>query len=186
MVVRREVRIKAPIELVWRLHTDVRKWPAWQSDIDSTQLDGPLAPGATFRWSTHGLDVASTVYAIEAPRRILWGGPAQGITGVHEWTFTPDGDATIVRTAESWEGDPVRADAENLRAALDASLASWLELLRVTAEAKAAKRARKARRRRFGRFLAWASLALTALFVLAEPWLLLPVVLFVVALGLGA
>ncbi|QAY68736.1 SRPBCC family protein [Xylanimonas protaetiae] len=184
VVVRREVRIEAPVDLVWRLHTDVAAWPSWQTDVEAAHVDGPLVPGATFRWSTHGLDVASTVYAVDAPRRILWGGPAQGITGIHEWTFTPDGDATIVRTAESWEGDPVRADAENLRAALDASLGSWLALLRGKAEAKAGKRAKKARRRRAAKVLAWTSLVVTGLFVLAEPWLLVPVLTFALALSL--
>lgn len=184
VVVRREVRIEAPIDLVWRLHTDVAGWPAWQTDVDSAQIDGPLVPGATFRWSTHGLEVTSTVYEVDAPRRILWGGPAQGITGIHEWTFTADGDATIVRTAESWEGDPVRADSENLGAALDASLGSWLELLRAKAEAKAAKRAKKARRRRVAKVLAWTSLGLTGLFVLAEPFLLVPVLTSALALSL--
>jgi uncharacterized protein YndB with AHSA1/START domain len=184
VVVRREIRIEAPVDLVWRLHTDVADWPAWQTDVDAVQADGPLVPGSSFRWSTHGLEVTSTVYAVDAPRRILWGGPAQGITGIHEWTFTPDGDATIVRTAESWEGDPVRADAENLHAALDASLGSWLELLRTKAESRAAKRATKVRRRRAAKVLAWTSLGLTALVVLAEPWLLVPVALVALALSL--
>jgi|GEM_PF-1696256 len=184
VVVRREIRIQAPVDLVWRLHTDVARWPSWQPDVEAVQVDGPLVPGASFRWRTHGLDVTSTVYAVDAPGRILWGGPAQGITGVHEWTFTAEGGATVVRTAESWEGDPVRADAENLRAALDASLGSWLERLRDVAEAKAARRARRARRRRLAKVLAWSSLGLTALFVVAEPWLLVPVVLFLVALSL--
>ncbi|WP_051274616.1 SRPBCC family protein [Cellulomonas sp. URHD0024] len=184
VVVRREIRIQAPIDLVWRLRTDAAGWPAWQTDVDSAEVDGPLVPGASFRWSTHGLDVTSTVYAVDAPRRILWGGGAQGITGIHEWTFTPDDDATIVRTAESWEVEPVHAEAEHLRTALDGSLASWLQLLRTKAEAKAANRARKVRRRRVAKGLAWTSLGLTALFVLAEPWLLVPLVLFLVALSL--
>ncbi|OJF10200.1 SRPBCC family protein [Couchioplanes caeruleus] len=134
VVVRREIRIAAPINRVWHLHTDVNGWTGWQSDIDTAYADGPLQAGATFHWSTVGLQIASTVYAIDAPHRILWGGPAHGITGIHEWTFTADGDATIVRTAESWDGNPVRADPDNLREALDASLASWLEQLRKTAE----------------------------------------------------
>lgn len=184
VLVRREIRIDAPVDLVWRLHTDVAGWPAWQTDVDAVQVDGPLSPGSSFRWSTHGLDVTSTVYALDAPRRILWGGPAQGITGVHEWTFTADGDATVVRTAESWEGEPVRADADTLRAALDASLAAWLGRLRDAAEAKVATRTRKRRRRRLAKALAWASLGVTALFVLAEPWLLVPAVLVVLALSL--
>lgn len=135
VVVHREIRIQAPIDRVWRLHTDVAGWPDWQTDVHAAQADGPLTPGTTFRWSTHGLDIASTVYAVGAPHRILWGGPAQGITGIHEWTFTADGDTTVVRTAESWEGEPVRADADTLRAGLDASLAAWLELLRTKASA---------------------------------------------------
>ncbi|MGI5239390.1 SRPBCC family protein [Dactylosporangium sp. CA-139066] len=134
VVVRREVRIDAPIDRVWRLHTNVNDWTTWQNDIDTARADGPLEPGATFRWSTAGLSIASTVYAVDAPHRILWGGPAHGITGIHEWTFTADGDTTVVRTAESWDGEPVHADRENLRNALDTSLASWLEDLRTAAE----------------------------------------------------
>ncbi|MFC3741688.1 SRPBCC family protein [Paractinoplanes deccanensis] len=103
VVARHEFRIDAPIGRVWALHTDVNRWTTWQSDIDTAYADGPLQLGSTFHWSTAGLHIASTVYAIEAPRRILWGGPAQGIVGIHEWTFTADGDATVVTTAESWE-----------------------------------------------------------------------------------
>lgn len=134
VVVRRDIRIDAPIERVWHLHTDIDGWTAWQSDIDSAAADVPLRPGVTFHWSTAGLQIASTVYAVDPPHRILWGGPAHGITGIHEWTFAADGDATVVHTAESWDGQQVRADADNLRAALDASLASWLEHLRKAAE----------------------------------------------------
>ncbi|MEU8024715.1 MULTISPECIES: SRPBCC family protein [Micromonospora] len=134
VVVRREIRVDAPIERVWQLHTDVNGWTHWQGDIDTAHADGPLAPGSEFRWSTAGLSIVSTVHAVDAPHRILWGGPAHGITGVHEWTFTPDGDGTVVRTAESWDGEPVRADRDNLRDALDASLASWLDQLRKAAE----------------------------------------------------
>ncbi|WP_327008628.1 SRPBCC family protein [Dactylosporangium sp. NBC_01737] len=133
VVARHQVRIDAPIERVWALHTDVNRWTDWQSDIDTAHADEPLRPGATFHWSTAGLQIASTVYAIDAPHRILWGGPAHGITGIHEWTFTADGESTIVTTAESWDGEPVRADADNMRQALDASLIAWLELLRKAA-----------------------------------------------------
>lgn len=134
VVVRRTIRIEAPIDRVWQLHIDVNGWTGWQTDIDTAHADGPLRPGATFHWTTAGLSIASTVYAVDAPHRVLWGGPAHGITGVHEWTFVADGDATVVRTAESWDGEPVRADPDNLRTALDDSLASWLEHLRKTAE----------------------------------------------------
>jgi uncharacterized protein YndB with AHSA1/START domain len=138
VVVRQETRIDAPIERVWRLHTDVDGWPQWHSDIDTAHAGGPLAVGSTFHWSTAGLSIASTVYAIDAPHRILWGGPAQGITGIHQWTFAPEGSGVLVRTEESWDGEQVRADRANLQTALDASITSWLAHLRKVAESQPA------------------------------------------------
>ena len=48
-------------------------------------------------------------------------------------TLLPDGEV-LVRTAESWDGDPVTTAPEAMQAALDASLRSWLENLKRTAE----------------------------------------------------
>lgn len=45
------------------------------------------------------------------------------------------GVAPAVRSAESWEGDPVTAQAGPLQAALDESLRNWLKNLKHTAEA---------------------------------------------------
>jgi len=44
------------------------------------------------------------------------------------------GASVLVRTAESWEGDPVTAQPEALQAALDESLRAWLENLKRKAE----------------------------------------------------
>ncbi|GAA1752937.1 SRPBCC family protein [Streptomonospora arabica] len=134
VVVRREIAVDAPLERVWRLHTDVASWPRWQPDITAAQAAGPLRVGDAFRWSTAGLDIESTVYVVEKPHRILWGGPAHGITGVHLWTFEAAGSSVRVRTEESWDGEPVRADAAGMRAALDESLAAWLAHLKSAAE----------------------------------------------------
>jgi hypothetical protein len=82
------------------------------------------------------LDITSTVEEIDAPNRIVWGGPAQGIVAVHVWTFEPQDDGVLVRTAESWEGEPVTAQVETLQVALDGSLRAWLENLKRTAEGR--------------------------------------------------
>lgn len=134
IVVRRGTKIDAPLERVWDLHTDVNSWPSWQSDITAAVLEGPLAPGSVFHWKTAGLSIDSTVYAMQAPGRILWGGTAHGITGIHLWTFAEQDGVVHARTEESWDGEPVRADVENLRAALDGSLAAWLDHLKKAAE----------------------------------------------------
>ncbi|GAA2390166.1 SRPBCC family protein [Nonomuraea africana] len=134
VIVRRHITVAAPLRRVWDLHTDVSSWPSWQSDITAASADGPLVPGAVFHWTTFGMDIASTVHAVEAPHRILWGGPAHGIDGIHQWTFAEEDGVVHVHTEESWDGEPVRADVEGMRAALEGSLTAWLDRLKKAAE----------------------------------------------------
>ncbi|NUW33573.1 SRPBCC family protein [Nonomuraea sp. SMC257] len=134
VVVRLDIDIDAPLQKVWNLHTDVNSWTTWQPDITAASADGPLLPGSVFRWSTFGLDIVSTVHAVEPGSRTLWGGPAHGITGVHQWTFAQHGPRTRVRTEESWDGEPILADPDGMRQALEASLTSWLGHLKRAAE----------------------------------------------------
>ncbi|WP_338671408.1 SRPBCC family protein [Streptomyces sp. SCSIO 30461] len=134
IVAEHSIRIAAPLERVWRLHTDVGSWPEWLHAVKEARLDGPIAPGTTFHWVTAGLSIDSTIYEVDASHRILWGGPAHGITGVHEWTFSDDGECVVVRTRESWAGAPVDADRDKLAALLDDSLGTWLAALKKAAE----------------------------------------------------
>ncbi|MFD7613708.1 SRPBCC family protein [Streptomyces sp. NPDC059828] len=119
---------------MWELHTDIAAWPGWNPDIDQVQFNGPLENGSSFSWRTHGLDITSTVSELVPNERIVWGGPADGITGIHVWTFEQNGDHVIVRTEESWSGAPVEAAADDLGKALSDSLASWLRHLKARAE----------------------------------------------------
>jgi uncharacterized protein YndB with AHSA1/START domain len=135
VITRDEILIDAPIERIWEIQTDIAAWPSWQPDVDGTQIDGPLAVGSVFHWQTARLDITSTVEEINAPHRIVWGGPAQGIVAVHVWTLSPREDGVLVHTEESWAGAPVDAQVEALQAALDQSLRAWLENLKRTAEA---------------------------------------------------
>ena len=136
VISRDEILIDAPIETIWSIQTNVAAWPSWQPDVDSVEAEGPLEVRSVFRWQTAGLDITSTVEEIDPPHRIVWGGPAQGIVAVHVWSFESTDDGVLVRTAESWEGDPVTAQAEALQGALDASLRAWLENLKRSAEAQ--------------------------------------------------
>ncbi|MFJ1704962.1 SRPBCC family protein [Kitasatospora sp. NPDC088346] len=136
-VVRLSTRIEAPLDTVWALHTDIEAWPTWNADIEQTGPVGPLGLGSSFSWRTHGLDITSTVVELIPGERIVWGGPAAGITGIHVWTFEQSGDHVIVRTEESWSGAPVEAAAEDLRTALHASLESWLGQLKSRSEQSA-------------------------------------------------
>lgn len=134
VIAHHSVVIDAPLGLIWRLHTDVDAWPAWQPNIQIARLDGPFVPGSTFSWYTSGLDIESTIYRVEPERHTLWGGPAQGIMGIHSFAFTPVRDGIRVDTAESWSGELVEANTTTTQYALDWSLAAWLDHLRAAAE----------------------------------------------------
>ncbi|MEU9881082.1 SRPBCC family protein [Streptomyces phaeochromogenes] len=147
VVVRLSTTVDAPLATVWALHTDIGSWADWNTDIDSVDFDGPLAPGASFRWLTHGLDITSTIREVVPGERIVWGGPAHGIEGVHVWTFEETGEQTgeaatgkrtvTVRTEESWAGAPIEERPDEMREALRQSLESWLSHLRAEAERRA-------------------------------------------------
>ena len=137
VIVRQEVTIDAPIELLWRLHTDVNRWTSWRSDIDSAHLPGEFIPGEAFHWATAGLEIDSSIQEVDPHRRTVWGGPAGGIVGIHVWSFTiVEGGVRIV-TEESWSGEPIAADPARAQGMLDASIAVWLrDLERAVAVAR--------------------------------------------------
>ena len=111
VITRDETAIEAPIETIWEIQTDVAGWPTWQTEVDGALSEGSLEPGSVFRRQTGGLDITSTVEEVDAPHRIVWGRPAQGIVAVHIWTFSEVDGSVLARTEESWEGDPIDAQS---------------------------------------------------------------------------
>jgi hypothetical protein len=132
-----EIEITAPLDEVWQLHVDVNAWTSWQKDITAASIEGAFEVGNSFRWSSYGLEVTSTIYAITDHARVLWGGTGAGITGIHEWRFAETPDGVRVTTDESFAGQPVEADATTMQSMLDASLVSWLDHLKKAAESRA-------------------------------------------------
>jgi hypothetical protein len=144
VLARHEIAVQAPLETIWPLHIAVNEWPTWQPDITEARLDGGFVPGASFDWTSSGLGVTSTIYDVSPPTgdvspraRTLWGGTAQGITGIHEWTFTDMTQGVLVATNESFAGAPVDGDPSTMQDILDSSLVSWLLHLKAAAESRA-------------------------------------------------
>ncbi|SCF46620.1 Polyketide cyclase / dehydrase and lipid transport [Micromonospora matsumotoense] len=148
---RTEAVIDAPLRTIWKLQTDVARWPSWQQPVlTSRRLDsGPLRAGSSFQWTTPvqethlnpatTLVVTSTVHQLQRQTCVRWSGPAVGEglridEGVHVWTFTEVGGRVLVRTEETWRGRQVEADVGFATAALGAGLEVWLRDLKATAE----------------------------------------------------
>ncbi|MCX4906398.1 SRPBCC family protein [Streptomyces sp. NBC_00878] len=146
-----DVVIDAPLSTIWKLQTDVERWPSWQPPVlTSERLDpGPFRKGSRFRWTTPApatpstpattLEVTSTVRQVQRQSCILWSGPAIGEglridEGVHLWTFTKVRGGVRVHTEETWTGAQVEADVPTATAALGGGLEAWLRDLKTTAE----------------------------------------------------
>jgi uncharacterized protein YndB with AHSA1/START domain len=134
VITRDAIVIAAPLSTVWKVLTDIAAWPEWQQDINRASLEGPLATGTVFHWSTAGLDIASTIGALVPQERIAWSGHAQGIMDVHVWRLTPLSNGVRVQTEGSWDGEGVQRERDRMQQALDRSIHSWLERLKLAAE----------------------------------------------------
>ncbi|MFE3057538.1 SRPBCC family protein [Nocardia sp. NPDC059239] len=136
---RTEALIKAPLDTIWNLQTDVEGWPSWQQPVTSMRRlnSGALQPGSQFRWTTPApatattpattLTITSTVQQMQAGRCIRWSGPAVGDGmsidgGIHVWTFTPVDGGVLVRTEENWNGTQVETDVPTSTRFLGAGL----------------------------------------------------------------
>ena len=136
VITRDAIVIAAPLSTVWNLLIDIAAWPEWQQDISRASPEGSLAAGAVFHWSTAGLDIVSTIGELVPQERIGWSGPAQGSMGVHVWRLTAVQHGVRVQTEESWDGEGVQRERDRLQQALDQSIRSWLERLKLAAEAQ--------------------------------------------------
>ncbi|WP_103546836.1 SRPBCC family protein, partial [Streptomyces sp. B226SN101] len=149
---RAEAVIDAPLSTVWKLQTEVERWPDWQTHVTGMdRLDhGPFRPGSAFRWTTPvppnpatpatSLDITSTVGQLKHGSCIRWTGPAVGeglhIDGVHVWTFTRVRGGVLVRTEETHTGEQVDANVPYATAILKQGLEAWLAELKTAAEAR--------------------------------------------------
>ncbi|MFF4317711.1 SRPBCC family protein [Streptomyces sp. NPDC001568] len=147
---RAEILIDAPLRTVWKLQTDIERWPSWQAPVTSAErLDhGPLRRGSAFRWTTPlppnptpatRLDITSTVEQLRPHSCLRWTGPGVGeglhIDGVHVWNFVQTSRGVRVITEETHTGPQVDADVPTATALLRQGLEAWLNDLKSTAEA---------------------------------------------------
>jgi uncharacterized protein YndB with AHSA1/START domain len=133
-----EGEIAAPPEVVWDVLADFESWPKWNPDVNSIELEGPVAVGSVFRWKTGPSRITSTLEAVERPSELGWTGKTFGAKAVHVWSFEPRGDGTIVRTTESFEGMLPRLMRKRMQKVLDEALESGLSHLGTEATRRSA------------------------------------------------
>jgi uncharacterized protein YndB with AHSA1/START domain len=125
-----EAVIDAAPEAVWALLSDIEGWPAWNPDVKSAHLEGPLAPGTEFVWKAGPSTIHSVLRVVEPPERIGWTGRTMGIGAAHVWDITAAAGGSRVRTEESWDGLIVRLLRGRMQKRLQKAMDSGLAHLR--------------------------------------------------------
>jgi uncharacterized protein YndB with AHSA1/START domain len=132
-----EVDVDAPIERVWAALTAIDRWPEWNPDVTSASIDGPVAPGTTFRWKAGPGTITSRLEHVDPPRVIAWTGKTLGIRALHVWRLEARGGHTHVQTEESYDGLVARMLRRSLQKRLDTALTDGARWLKQEAERSA-------------------------------------------------
>jgi carbon monoxide dehydrogenase subunit G len=99
-----DVFIKAPIETVWSVLSDLGCWPSWNPGVSKIKVNGPVKVGTSFEWVAGKSKLVSRIKEMNSPRRIAWSGKTLGIRAMHVWELAEKGEGTQVHTEESFEG----------------------------------------------------------------------------------
>lgn len=128
------VVVQASLQTIWAVLTDFERWPAWNPEVTRMTLRGHLLPGTVFEWTAGRNHIRSRITAVDPPRLISWTGRTMGISARHVYLLEVlDSGATLVCTAESFDGRLARLFRRRLAANLEATLQRGLS--RLAAEA---------------------------------------------------
>jgi hypothetical protein len=142
-----EVEIDAPIDRVWGVLTAIEAWPAWNPDVKSVTVDGPVAEGVIFRWKAGPGTITSRIEHLDRPRLVAWSGRTLGIRAIHVWRLEARNGKTLARTEESYDGLVARVLRRSLQKTLDTALTDGASYLKAEVEKLSPGVSRAPRRR---------------------------------------
>jgi hypothetical protein len=99
-----EILINSPIEVVFKIISDIKNWPSWQSSVTLTEITGPVQVGAEFKWKAGGLNINSKLHTVNKNSEIGWTGKIWWIKAVHNWYLRNENQKTRVIVEESLTG----------------------------------------------------------------------------------
>jgi uncharacterized protein YndB with AHSA1/START domain len=137
-----ELAIDADPQAVFAVISAIDQWPAWNPDVKSVSVEGPVQPGTVFRWKAGPSSLTSVLQVVDPPHEIAWTGTTMGIKAVHVFRFQPSGGGTLARSEESWEGLLPSLLKGYSRRTLDKGIRSVLEHLKSEAERRRAEQER--------------------------------------------
>jgi uncharacterized protein YndB with AHSA1/START domain len=106
--IRNETVVRASVDRVWEVLTDVERWPSWYRACRWVRIESAGGSNETlvFRWKAHPVELRSVVVASYRPNSFAI--TADGFALHADRTFTlqptPDGSSTVVISDETQVG----------------------------------------------------------------------------------
>lgn len=100
------IEIAAPPETVWRVITDIERWPEWTESIRRVEaVQGPLGPGAVYRLDVRGTRRGDWVVTDwKDGERFTWRTKIQGVTADAEHAVEALGDGSRLVLSLDYHG----------------------------------------------------------------------------------
>ncbi|MDQ1293715.1 MAG: hypothetical protein QG608_1596 [Actinomycetota bacterium] len=130
---RAEIEIDAPVGTVWRMFSDMARWPTWSASIHHVRVEHPLRVGSRFLWWNGPVRFLCMLSVVETDQELTWTGIGLGNRAVHRNLFSStDSGGTRVRSEESLNGVLLPSLYSGTRLCWD--LESWLTELKFAVE----------------------------------------------------
>jgi len=128
-----QIDIDAPVLTVWRVFSDIARWPEWSAGIHHVRVEHPLRVGSRFIWWNGLARMLSALSVIEKEQELTWTGISLGNRAVHRNLFSStESGGTRVRSQESLNGVLLPSAYPGARLCWD--LESWLTELKFAVE----------------------------------------------------
>ena len=125
--------IQSEIKAIWRLMSEVNRWPEWNKAISFARLEGVFVKGTPFRW-TSGVNIRSTLEDVIINKRIVWSTKSVGVKTVQSWEFKKTDEGVMVFISQSAEGWLTKIASQAVTKKLHKNLNEFLFSLKHAAE----------------------------------------------------
>ena len=131
--------VSAAPETVWRLFTDVERWPELNENVHEVRRldDGPLRVGSEAQIRQPGMPLASwRVTELDPGRSFTWETALRGLTAIGGHTVEPDATGSVITITLGWRGPLAAVVATLMGRRARRSIAMELESFRRGAQAE--------------------------------------------------
>jgi hypothetical protein len=125
--------IHSDIKEIWKLMSEVNRWPEWNKAISFAQLEGVFVKGNPFKW-TSGVNIKSILEDVVINKRIVWSSKSVGVKTVQSWDFKKTDEGVLVIVSQSAGGWLTKIASQAVAKKLDKNLREFLFSLKYAAE----------------------------------------------------